>query len=268
MKYAKKFYNYIEMMIIIVLGIVMVVLDFVHVQYVADSLRNALLSKIIQQSLGIVAGILLLRHLNIKLFGNFSREWLYLIPCFIIAIDNFQFSSYFNGKISLARKEWIDFILFAGYCLTVGLFEECIFRGAIFSVLASVFPKDRKGFIYTYVVSSVVFGLAHIVNGISIQILYTILTGGLFAFCLIKTRNIFCCAAVHAVYNFCGMLFGTEKNLGLGFGVVFDLGTVITMLIVSVIVGLFVVYKTWTHSKQERERLYEDLGIKMGENKG
>lgn len=244
----------------------MVVLDFVTVEYVTDRLRNALLSKIIQQTCGVVAGILLLRHLKIKLFGNFSKSWLFLIPCFIIAIDNFQFSSYFNGNMSLARTDAIDFILFAGYCLTVGLFEECIFRGAIFSVLAGIFPKDKKGFIYTYVVSSVVFGLAHIVNGISIQILYTILTGGLFAFCLIKTQNLFCCGAVHAIYNFCGLLFGSEKDLGLGNGIVFDSGTYVTMLIVSIIVGLFVVYKTWTYSEEERVELYANLGLET-ENK-
>ena len=262
MNIAKRIYNRIEMLLIIVLCVAMVVLDFVKVEYLADSLRNALLSKIIQQCLGVLAGVLLLRRLNIKLFGNFSKNWLYLIPCFIIAIDNFQFSSYFNGKISFARTDVWDFVLFVGYCLTVGLFEEIIFRGIIFGILAGLFPQNKKGFIYTYVISSVLFGLAHIINGISVQILYTILTGGLFAFCLIKTRNILCCAVVHALYNFCGLLFGAEKDLGLGYGVVFDSGTVLTMLIVSVVVGLFVIYKTWMYSEGERAELYANLGVK------
>ena len=262
MKYVKKLYNRIEILLIISLCMAMVVLDFVKVEYIDDSLRNALLSKIIQQSFGVIAGILLLRHLNIKLFGNFSKGWIYLIPCLIVAIDNFQFSAYFNGKMTLDRTDVIDFLLFGGYCLTVGVFEECIFRGVIFSVLAGVFPKNKKGFIYTYITSSFVFGLAHMVNGISVQILYTILTGGLFAFCLIKTRNIFCCAGVHAIYIFCGLLFGTEKELGLGCGVVFDVGTIITMLIVSVVLGLFIVYKTWKYSEEEREHLYADLAVK------
>lgn len=267
MKTVNKVYNRIEILLIAIFCAAMLALDFVKVEYLADSLRNALLSKIIQQGCGAIAAILLLRRLNIKLYGNFSKVWIYLIPCFIIAIDNFQFSAYFHGKMSLTRTEWIDFLLFGGYCLAVGLFEECIFRGVIFSIIAGLFPKNKKGFIYTYVTSSAVFGLAHVVNGISVQILYTVLTGGLFAFCLIKTRNIFCCAAVHGVYNFCGLLFGAEKDLGLGNGVVFDLGTVITMLIVSVVVGLFVVYKTWTYSEQERVCLYADLGVKPSENK-
>ena len=94
-----------------------------------------------------------------------------------------------------------------------------------------------------------------------IQVLYTILTGGAFAFCLIKTKNILCCAAVHGTYNFCGLLFGAENALGLGNGVYFDKGTVVTMLVVSIAVGLFVLWKVFTYPEKEREELYNRLGL-------
>lgn len=262
MKDRKGIYNRIEIVIICLLCLATLILDFVKIEYVRNSLRNALLSKIIQQTLGSVAGILLLRRLNLKLFGK-PTKWFYLIPCFVVAVDNFQFSAYFNGELTLVHKEPLDFILFGGYCLLVGLFEECIFRGIIFGLLASLFPKNKKGFLLTYIVSSVIFGAAHIVNGISVQILYTMLTGGVFAFCLIKTKNIFCCAAVHGVYNFCGLLFDSEQSLGLGAGIIFDTGTVITMLIVSVIIGIFILYKVWTYSDEERLELYGKLGVKQ-----
>ena len=263
MKNMKIIKNRIEMGLIILFFAVTLVLDYIKIEYVSDGLRNDLLSKIIQQSCGCIAGILTLKRLNIRLFGKVSgRGWLYMIPCMIIAIDNFQFSSFFNGKLTLVRTEPIDFILFAVYCMIVGLFEECIFRGVIFSILASVFPKSKKGFLWTYITSSIIFGLAHIINGISVQILYTILTGGLFTFCLIKTKNIFCCAAIHGLYNFCGLLFSAEEQLGLGNGVVFDKGTVITMLIVSIVVGIFVIYKVFTYSEGERDDLYVKLGVK------
>ena len=151
--------------------------------------------------------------------------------------------------------------------MAVGAFEECVFRGVIFSLLAGVFPQNKKGFLLTYVLSSVVFGLTHIMNGISWQIGYTILTGGLFAFCLIKTKNVFCAAFVHGLYNFCGLLFEYYnpelKTIGLGSGVVFDTGTVVTMIIVSVLVGVFILYKVITYSESERIDLYEKLGIKL-----
>jgi membrane protease YdiL (CAAX protease family) len=146
------------------------------------------------------------------------------------------------------------------------MFEECIFRGVIFSILASRFTKDRNGFWTTYLFSSGVFAIAHLFNGLSfgtiLQVGYTFLTGGLFAFVLIKTKNLLCCGLVHAIYNFCGLLFETPERMGLGSGVVFDLGTVLTMLIVSVCIGLFVLVSVYKYSDEERGVLYQKLGVK------
>ncbi len=263
--HSKKIMNIIEVMAILLFCIAALVLDFVSIPYLKDGLRNKLLSKIIQQSCGGIAAILIMHRLNICLFSR-PQNWLYLLPCLIIAIDNFQFFAFFSGKMQLIHTHPLDFILFGAYCLAVGFFEECIFRGIIFSLLANGFPKNKKGFLWTYVTSSLIFGVAHIFNGFSLstllQIGYTVLTGGLFAFCLIKTKNILCCAFIHAVYNFCGLLFDTENALGLGTGVVFDIGTVITMLVVSVMVGIFVLYKVFTYPEKERVELYKKLNVK------
>lgn len=249
--------NVLEVSAIVILCILTIVLDFVQIPYLKDEFQNKMLSKIIQQTCGGVAAVLLMIRLKIRLFGM-PQKWLFLIPCMIVAIDNFQFSAFFQGKMSLVRTSGADVLLFAGYCLAVGFFEECIFRGIIFSVLASLFPQNKKGFLLTFVVSSLVFGAAHLMNGFSWQIGYTILTGGLFAFCLIKMKNILFCALVHAVYNFGGLLF--DRNF-LGAGVVFDVGTVWTMLIVSLCVGIFVLIFTLKYPENERKELYSRLGI-------
>lgn len=269
----KSIWNILQMVIIVLLCAFVLISDFVKLAYTQDPLKNAMLSKIIQQTCGAVAAILIMVRLDIRLFGK-PQQFLYIIPCLIIAVDNFQFSSYFNGNLQLATTSSLDFILFAAYCLCVGVFEECIFRGIIFSILASQFPKNKKGFILTYVVSSLIFGAAHLTNGFSLgtllQVGYTILTGGLFAFCLIKTKNILCCGFVHALYNFCGLLF-SEFNaetgaIGLGTGIIFDIGTVITMLVVSLVVGGFVLYKAFTYTEAECACLYEKLGVNYAEN--
>ena len=256
--------NYIQLSIIAVLCALTLVLDFIDISYTDNVDRNRFIGKIVQQSLGSLAAIFLMIRLKIQLF-NKPQYWLYLIPCLIIAIDNFQFSSYFKGNMQLVNGKPLDFILFGGYCLAVGLFEECIFRGIIFSVLASCFSYDKKGLWKTYIVSSVLFGAAHLFNGFSVatilQIGYSTLTGGLFAFVLLKTKNIFCCAFVHALYNFCGLLFEIPERMGLGSGVVFDLGTAITMLIVCVIMGAFILYSVFKYSDDEVGVLYEKLGI-------
>lgn len=217
-----------------------------------------------------MAAIMVMLRLNIRLF-NKPQYLLYMIPCLIIAVDNFQFSSYFNGNLRLVNKEPLDFILFGGYCLAVGLFEECVFRGIIFSVLASCFSEDKKGLWKSYIISSVLFGAAHLFNGFSLatilQVAYSTLTGGLFAFVLLKTKNIFCCAFVHATYNFCGLLFDTPEHMGLGTGIVFDLGTVLTMLVVCVLVGGFILYSVFKYKDDERRCLYAKLGIAIKDEK-
>ena len=261
MKDKEKIYNIIEIAAICCLCLVTIIFDFIKIEYVKDDLQNRFIAKIIQQGSGAIAAILLLRRLKVEILGK-PVQLLYLIPCIIIAIDNFQFSSYFNGKIEFVRTGGLDIFLFASYCMLVGLFEECIFRGVLFSVLAGLFPNNKKGLLLTFVSSSVLFGVAHLVNGFSIQVGYTILTGGLFAFCLMKTKSIFCCGFIHGLYNFCGLLLETESNLGLGNGIIFDLGTVLTMLVVSVVVGCFVVYKTLKYPEAERIGLYNRLGVK------
>lgn len=254
--------NLVEVALILLFCGLTLALDYIKIEYVSHVLRNKYISKIIQQGCGGVAAILLMRRLGIRLFGK-PEQLLYLIPCLLIAVDNFQFSSYFNGHMQLIHKEPLDFILFGLYCLSVGLFEECIFRGVIFTVFAGLFTKDKKGLLLTFVASSVTFGIAHIFNGNILQVGYTILTGGLFAFALMKTKNIFCAAFVHAVYNFGGLLFETPERFGLGNGVVFDMGTVITMAVVSVILGSFILYSVWKYTEVEQIELYKKLGVSM-----
>ena len=161
--------NILEIAIILLFCGLTLAFDYIRIDFVAHELRNQYLSKIIQQSCGGIGAILLMKRLGIRLFSK-PQHLLYMIPCLLIAIDNFQFSSYFNGHMQLIHKEPLDFILFGLYCLSVGLFEECIFRGVIFTVFAGLFSKDKKGLLLTFVASSVTFGLAHIFNGYILQV--------------------------------------------------------------------------------------------------
>ena len=261
----KQYKKYIQIVVILSLCLATVILDFIKITYTENPIHNAYISKIIQQGLGILGVVLLLKYLNVKLFGT-PQNLIYLLPCLVIAIDNFQWSSFLTGKMQLVHSQPLDVILFGAYCFSVGMFEECIFRGVIFSILASRFTKDGNGFWITYLFSSGVFAIAHLFNGLSfgtiLQVGYTFLTGGLFAFVLIKTKNLLCCGLVHAIYNFCGLLFERPERMGLGSGVVFDLGTVLTMLIVSVCIGLFVLVSVYKYSDEERGVLYQKLGVK------
>ena len=251
-----QFKQRIIMLIVAVLCGAMAFLELADLHILVDEKRNEWLLKILQQTRGSVAVFLLLASMRVNLYGK-PQKWLYLIPCLIVAVNNFQWWAFFEGKMTLVRKEFWDIMLFTVQCLLIGLFEELIFRGAVFALFASVFSKDKKGLVKTFVVSSVVFSVAHLFNGELLQIGYTLLTGGLFAFVLLKTKNVLCCAFTHAVYNWCGLLMDQ-----MGSGAVFDLGTCIFMAIIAVLGAVFVLYSLYKYPEEERKELYARLGIK------
>ena len=254
--------------LIIFLCIATALFDFIDITYSTDEVCNRLLNSLMPPFIGSIAVIMLVIRSGAKIFGKPQFLWV-MIPCLIIAIDNFPFASYFSGKMQpLVHTKPIHYVLFALNCIFVGLFEEVIFRGIAFSLLAGCFTKDRNGFLKTYVLSSLIFGAVHLLNvffgaGIGPTLLqtgYTVLTGGLFAFAFIKTKNILFSALTHAVYNFAGLLFTAEQGLGVG-SAIFYLPNVLVMATVSLLVGSFILYKVWTYPEDERRELYENLGF-------
>ena len=256
----------INIFAIILCCLLAVVFDFFQITYTKDEIAQRFLAELLPLTFGSIAVILLIKRSGVNVFGK-AENLLYLIPCMIIAVDNFPFYSYMQGNMQIIHSRAIDYLLFAAYCLLVGFFEECIFRGLLFGIVAERFSNDKKGFIKTYVVSSVIFGAVHLLNLFSganvgatiLQVGYSTLTGGLFAFAFIKTKNVLFAGLTHSVYNFCGLLFSAEQ--GLGTGVVFDFPTGLIMAVVSVIVGSFVLYSVWKYSDEERQRLYKALNV-------
>ena len=257
----KRIRGIFQTLIFVLLSAFCILLEFLDIPYLKDEFQNRILGLLIQQLCGAAAAILLMNYLGIKAFQK-PEKLLFLLPYLLVAVNNLPFSTYFNGKMQLIHASVLDFSLFFGYCMAVGLFEECVFRGMIFSALAGYFSNDKRGFLKTYFLSSVLFGLAHLFNGLSLntllQVAYTILTGGLFAFCFIKTKNLLCPVLVHGLYNFCGLLFDVQ---GLGTGVVFDLNTVIITIIIGVLAGIYVLYNVFAYSERECRDLYKRLGV-------
>ncbi len=239
--------------------------DWLPLRFCKDKNRDIWMRTILGQTCGTVAVVILLQYMGIRLF-SWPQKLLWAIPCLIVAVNNFPFISYYNGNMSFARTSATDVVLFAVYCFAIGFFEETVFRGVLFVLIAERLTKDRKGLVKTFVISACAFGFAHIFNifggnvgGTLLQIGYTTLTGGLFAFVLIKTKNLICCAVVHGVYNFCGLLLSAQ---GLGNGVVFDAGTVVMTAIIAVCAAIFVFYGLFTYKTEELRTLYARLGIK------
>lgn len=254
--------------LIAVLCAIMIVFELIpickQITFTSDAVYNRLICLLIPLVAGCAAVYMIAGECGLKLFQKPQYLWV-LLPAMIIALDNFPWLAYFAGKMELIHTTLLHFVLFALYCLAVGLFEEVLFRGVFFSLLAGIFERTHRGFLYTCVLSSVVFGAVHLLNifsggaGAVLQAGYSMLTGGLFAFVMIKTKNVLFPALIHAVYNFCGLLF--TKEVGLGLGSILDLPTGIMMAVISVVVGAFVLYKVWKYPEKERIELYNRLGV-------
>lgn len=257
--------NQIIYAVIVALFLLTALFEFLPIEYTQNTVHNRFIKKTIPLIFGIAAVYLLLYKNGSKLFSK-PQNLLYFIPCLAVAVNNFPFISYFAGKMQLLHTEALDVTLFLVYCIAVGLFEEGVFRGILIPFVASYFSKDKKGLWLTLIISSAVFGGIHLFNlaygaGIGatlLQVCYSFLTGGMFAFILIKTKNVFLCAFTHTVYNVAGLLCSTD---GLGAGVVFDLPTGICMGIVAVVVCIFVLISVHKYSKEEQAELYQKLGF-------
>lgn len=254
--------------LMLALCVLTVLLEMLDLNYSRNVIHNRLLKSSIPLVPGVVAVWILVKKLGFRLFGK-AENLLYLLPCLCVAINNFQFCSFFAGNMRL--QEGVDafaWILFAGNCLLTGFFEELIFRGIVFPLVLERVSNNKKGLFLAVLLSSAIFGLSHLLNivmgaGVGATILqvgYSTLTGGMFAFAFIKTKNVIFCVLLHAVYNFGGLLFTPLQ--GLGTGVLFDVGTTVMMAVVAIAVGAFVVYKIYKYSDEERIALYQRLGVK------
>ena len=258
----------IAITLITVFCAVFAVLELVPINLIEDDVKNAWIVRIISNSAAIGAVVVLLKTLKIKPFMRVER-WHFLLPALAVALANLPLISFLNGNMSLVRDGADDIALFVVYCISVGVLEELVFRGVLFPALAGSFTQDKKGFIKAFVLSSVLFGAAHLSNlfrgaGVGatlLQVLYTILTGGLFCFVFIQTKNILCSAGVHALYNMCGLIFEIPARLGLGSGVVFDAPTIIVMAVIDVCVAVFVLYSLHKYPIEEQKVFYKCLNI-------
>ena len=251
-----------------ILAAVLLLLETVPIEYVKEAVRSDWIGQILRNLCGVGIAVGFIYLLQIKPFRK-PLNAICLLPCLVLAVNNFPLISLVLGNMRLIRTEWVDILLFLMYCISVGVFEELIFRGALFTTLAGSFSRDKKGLYKAFLLSSVIFGVSHLLNvfygaGLTatlLQVVYSTLTGGLFCFVFIKTGNVLCSALVHAVYNVCGLFFELPKRLGLGTGVVFDVGTTVMMAIIYLVGAVYVLYSLYKYGETQQNNLYRQINI-------
>lgn len=127
-----------------------------------------------------------------------ASKMLYYMPLAVLLTVNL----WYGCSMSMSLPETAFYIL---SMLCVGFLEEMIFRGFLFCAMA------KNGVKPAIVVSSVTFGIGHIVNLINgsgaellpnlLQVIYAMAVGFLFVMVFYKTKSLIPCIITHGVFN-------------------------------------------------------------------
>lgn len=127
-----------------------------------------------------------------------ASRMLFYIPLLILLTANL----WYGVSLNYSPLETILYIL-SMFC--VGFLEEMIFRGFLFKAMA------KNGVKSAIIVSSVTFGIGHIVNLINgsgaelipnlLQVVYAIAIGFTFVLIYYKTQSLIPCILTHCIFN-------------------------------------------------------------------
>ena len=229
-----------------------------------DAVLAPLMSMTLTRMIGAAVFLALLLHEGFHVIHPLQKPFwkglLFTIPPFLVVVNNMPILSMIWGDAYLVHTAPVYMIWFAAECLAIGLFEEFAFRGVIFLMFAEKRHTTRKGLFWSLILSSAVFGGVHLVNvlmgaGIGptiLQIGYSFLIGAMCSVVLLKTRNIWICVALHAIYDFCGTLMPT-----LGAGTWWDTPTVVFTAVLAVATAVYLVWQFFRLDPDEVGKIFK-----------
>ena len=127
-----------------------------------------------------------------------AAKMLFYIPLLVLLTANLWYGVAMN-------QSHLETVLYVLSMFCVGFLEEMIFRGLLFQAMA------KNGVKSAIIVSSVTFGIGHIVNLINgsgaellpnlLQVVYAIAIGFAFVMIYCKTKSLMPCILTHSVFN-------------------------------------------------------------------
>lgn len=161
------------------------------------------------------------------------KKMLFYIPLALLLTVNL----WYGVTMNLSVKETVLYIL---SMLCVGFLEEVIFRGLLFNAMA------KDGVRAAIIVSSVTFGIGHIINLINgsgaelvpnlLQVVYAIATGFMLVMIFYKSKSLIACIGFHGIFNSLSV-FSDEAALTLGHRI----GSCAFIVFISVAYGVYLV---------------------------
>lgn len=233
--------------ILAVLAVLMLFFEYADVGYSADTRLNGIIGGVVTRTLGSAIFLILLVGRRYRILNPFRRPFvsslLFILPSLLVVINNLPIIALATGNAYVEASS-AHYFFFALECFLIGLFEESAFRGVFFLILLEGARDTRRRIFNTVVWTSAVFGGVHLFNlfmgaGVGptlLQVGYSFLIGGMCAIVLLRTKNIWFCVLLHAVYDFCGFL--VER---LGGGRLWDTPTVIITALLAAAVSVFMI---------------------------
>lgn len=127
-----------------------------------------------------------------------AAKMLFYAPLLVLLTANLWYGTAMN-------QSPLETVLYVLSMFCVGFLEELIFRGLLFQAMA------KNGVKSAIIVSSITFGVGHIVNLINgsgaqllpnlLQVMYAMAVGFAFVMIYCKTKSLMPCIIVHSVFN-------------------------------------------------------------------
>ena len=231
----------------------------------ADPVLAPLISMTLTRGIGAAVFLVLLLGEGYRVLNPLQkpvwRSLLFTLPPFLVVVNNMPILSLLWGDAYIVHSAPVYWVWFSLECLAIGLFEELAFRGVILLMLAEKRHTTRKGLFWSLILTSAIFGGVHLANvllgagigGVILQIGYSFLIGAMCSVVLLKTRNIWLCVLLHAVYDFSGTLVPT-----LGAGTWWDTPTVIFTVVLAVATTAYLVWQFFTLDLRRVREIYAE----------
>ena len=224
---------------------------------VGDALSALIgIEKSVTLAIGIVLSVILL--LFLKKHG-LSREYglcapkasvksmLFYIPILVMLTANLWYGVTLNYGA-------LEAVLYVLAMLCVGLLEEVIFRGLLFEAMR------RDNLKAAIIVSSVTFGIGHIINLINgsgtellpnlLQVVYATAAGFMFVMMYYKSKSLLVCIAAHGVFNALSV-FANEANAT-------NEMQIFTAILLTVITGSYALYLALSMKEKQMPKNLRD----------
>ena len=193
----KKIFEKHETLFCILLIVVYVVVNSYCIQnFGVEDYRSTIINTV--YSITLIVLIIKLKGVSYYGLSKVSnlKKYLYFIPLVLIISVNL----WTGINITNTPNEIIFYIL---TMINVGFIEEIIFRGFLFKMMAKTNVKSA------IIVSSITFGIGHIVNLLNgadliptlLQICYAISIGYLFVTIFYKSKSLIPCIITHSLVN-------------------------------------------------------------------